>query len=187
MIYPVYLLGKPELREPTVPIAENSEDLQQLIDDMVDTMHGASGIGLAAPQIGKSERLFVVDVSTLEDTFEEEGQTMPPQPMVFINPEIVAESESECEFEEGCLSIPEIHEIVVRPETVRMRYLDRNFKPRDEEFTGMLARVIQHEFDHLNGVLFLDHLSALRRRLLKRRLADIRKGNVDTDYDVEAA
>ena len=117
MIRPVYLLGRPELREVTRRIESDSDELQSLIDDMIETMHGASGIGLAAPQIGRSERLFVVDVSPMAETLEEEGVEVPEQPMVFINASIVEEAEEDTEFEEGCLSIPEIHEIVVRPDT----------------------------------------------------------------------
>lgn len=187
MIRPIYLLGQPELREVTRRIESDSEEVQELIDDMIETMHGASGIGLAAPQIGRNERLFVVDVSPMRETLEEEGLDVPEQPMVFINASIMEESEEDTEFEEGCLSIPEIHELVIRPETVRIRYLDRYFEPQEGEFTGMLARVIQHEYDHIEGVLFIDHLSPLRRRLLKRRLADVQSGHVETDYEVLAA
>lgn len=186
MIRPVYLLGRPELREVTRRIESDSEELQALIDDMIQTMHAASGIGLAAPQIGRGERLFVVDVSPMAETLEEEGVAVPEQPMVFINASIVEEGEEDTEFEEGCLSIPDIHEIVVRPETVRIRYLNRHFEPHEDEFSGMLARVIQHEYDHVEGVLFIDYLSPLRRRLLKRRLEDISRGFVETDYEVLA-
>jgi peptide deformylase len=184
MIHPVYLLGRSELRETTQPVESDSQELQSLIDDMIETMHAASGIGLAAPQIGRTERLFVVDVSPMRESLEEEGVDVPEQPMVFLNAAIVLDSEEESEFEEGCLSIPDIHEVVVRPETIRIRYLGRDFEEREEEFSGMLARVIQHEYDHVEGILFIDHLSPLRRRLLKRRLADIRSGNVETDYEV---
>lgn len=186
MIRPVYLLGRPELRDVTRRIESDSDELQELIDDMIETMHGASGIGLAAPQVGRGERLFVVDVSAMRESLEEEGIDVPEQPMVFINASIVDESEESAEFEEGCLSIPEIHEIVIRPEAVRIRYLNRNFEQQEDEFTGMLARVIQHEYDHVDGVLFIDHLSPLRRRLLKRRLEEIRSGDVETDYEVLA-
>jgi len=182
MIRPVYLLGTKALREQTTPIESNSEDIQALVDDMIETMRAAKGIGLAAPQIGRNERLFVVDVSAMEEDFEEMGVVMPDQPMVFINAEIVDESEHEGEFEEGCLSIPDIHEIVVRPQGIRIHYLDRNFESREETYSGILARVIQHEYDHVDGVLFLDHLTAFKRRLLKRKLDDIRNGMVDADY-----
>lgn len=180
MILPIYVYGAPVLREPTEEVTENSAGLQQLVDDMIETMHGAAGIGLAAPQVGRRERLFVVDLSELQD--ELDGEALPPQPMVFINPEIVWEGPEDCEYEEGCLSIPEVRDYVVRPDQVRIRYLDRQFKPQEMEAEGMLARVIQHEYDHVEGVLFVDHLSAFRRRLLRRRLREMSEGDVEADY-----
>lgn len=186
MINPVYLLGNPELRRITAVVENNDQVVQTLIDDMIDTMHSASGIGLAAPQIGRSERIFVVDISPLKEDFEEEGEIMPDQPMVFINPEIIDASVEESEYDEGCLSIPDIHEEVFRPDVVVVKYLDRDFSERTFECDGMLARVIQHEHDHLDGVLFLDHITPLRRRLLKRRLKEITAGEIETDYPVFA-
>jgi len=186
MINPVYLLGNPELRRITTVVENNDQVVQTLVDDMIDTMHGASGIGLAAPQIGRSERIFVVDISPLKEDFEEKGEIMPDQPMVFINPEIVDVSVEESEYDEGCLSIPDIHEEVFRPDVVVVKYLDRDFSAQTFECSGMLARVIQHECDHLDGVLFLDHITPLRRRLLKRRLKEITAGEIDTDYPVFA-
>jgi len=184
MILPVYLLGNKVLREETKDVDANTTEVQLLIDKMIETMHGAAGIGLAAPQVGSSERIFVVDVSPMEEDFEEMGAIMPPQPMVFVNAEIVNESENEGEFEEGCLSIPDIHENVVRPSGIQITYLDRDFNEQDRTFSGILARVIQHEYDHVDGILFLDHLTAFKRRLLKRKLEDIRAGRIDTDYVV---
>ncbi|MEP0545506.1 MAG: peptide deformylase [Rhodothermales bacterium] len=185
MILPIYPYGSPILREETIPIEADSPALQQLIDDMVETMHAASGIGLAAPQIGRRERLFVVDLSAMaEDLMEELGE-IPPwarAPMAFINPEIVEEDEGVCEYEEGCLSIPDIRELVARPDRVRVRFLDRDFTEHDIVAGGILARVIQHELDHLHGVLFIDHISQLRRKLLKRRLNTIARGEGDADY-----
>jgi peptide deformylase len=186
MVLPIYLLGTDELRVEANDVAQDSPEIQQLIDDMIETMHAAKGIGLAAPQVGRSERIFVVDVSPMEEDFEEAGVPMPEQPMVFINAEITAESEEETDFEEGCLSIPDVHEVVVRPEALRIRYRDRSFSEREEEFDGILARVIQHEYDHVDGVLFIDHLTAFKRRLLKRRLQDIREGKTDASYTVLA-
>jgi len=186
MIHPIYLLGNPELRRETTTVAENSEALQDLISDMIETMHGASGIGLAAPQIGRNERIFVVDVSALEEDIVEKGLFMPPQPMAFINPQIISGSDETSTFEEGCLSIPDIHEDVDRPDSISIHYLNRSFEPQEETFAGILARVIQHEYDHLEGILFLDHITALRRRLLRRRLRDITDGVVETDYLVYA-
>jgi peptide deformylase len=184
MILPIYLLGNPVLREITEDVPEDSEVIQSLIDDMLETMHHAKGIGLAAPQIGRSERIFVVDVSSLESDLEEAGLFMPDQPMVFINPKIVSASESESDYEEGCLSIPDIHEDVMRPEVIQLKYLDRDFSERQGSFSGMLGRVLQHEYDHLEGILFIDHISSLRRRLLKRRLKEITAGETDAEYPV---
>ncbi|MEM8486048.1 MAG: peptide deformylase [Bacteroidota bacterium] len=181
MILPIYVYGAPILTQRTIEVTENTPELQQLIDDMIETMHGASGIGLAAPQVGRSERLFVVDLSPMV----EDDEDAEAAPVVFINPEIYEESEEDEEYEEGCLSIPDIREYVIRPEGVRLRYMDRNFKKHDIVAEGMLARVIQHEFDHLDGVLFLDHISPFKRRLLKRRLKEMARGNIEADYPLK--
>jgi len=180
MVLPIYVYGAPVLREQTEDVHENSPALQQLIDDMIDTMHGAAGIGLAAPQVGRMERLFVVDLTPLAE--EGEQPDIPSQPMVFINPEIIAEGETETEFEEGCLSIPDLHETVIRPEAVRVRFLNRAFEPQEMTVDGMMARVIQHEYDHLEGILFIDLISPFRRRLLRRRLREMARGEVDAEY-----
>lgn len=182
MVRPIYVYGTEALRRETDPVEENTEALQALIDDMIETMYAASGIGLAAPQIGRRERIFVVDASPMAEEAAEDGAPLPPQPMVFINPEIVWESEAECELEEGCLSIPDVREMVTRPERVEIHYLDRDFNERELEVGSVLARVIQHEYDHLEGVLFVDHLSAFRRRLLKRTLKRMARGDVEADY-----
>ena len=184
MIRPIYLLGTDELRAPTTAVERDSEDVQSLICDLIDTMHDASGLGLAAPQLGHSERVFVVDVTPMEREFEEDGIGMPAQPMIFIDAQIVGDIAEDEEFEEGCLSIPDIHENVIRPGGIKIEYLDRGFEKRDEVFEGILARVVQHEYDHIGGVLFIDHLSAFKRRLLKRKLDDIRNGVTDVDYQV---
>ncbi len=178
MILPIYVYGAPNLEKETIPVEANTPQLQQLIDDMFETMAGAAGIGLAAPQVGRTERLFVIDLSPMaDDKFDEEIG-----PMVFINPEIIEESDYEDEFEEGCLSIPDIREYVSRPERITVRYLDRDFKTQELEADGMLARVIQHEYDHLLGILFVEHLSPFRRRLLRRRLREMAEGRVEADY-----
>lgn len=182
MILPIRVYGDPILRKKTENVEENSEELQRLIDDMIETMRVAEGVGLAAPQVGRSERIFVADVTPMLDDFEGAEEWLPEQPMVAINPEIVWESEEDCELEEGCLSIPDIRELVVRPDEIRLCYLDRNFQPVEIEVKDVLARVIQHEFDHLEGILFIDHISAFRRRLLKRRLRDMARGDVEADY-----
>ena len=183
MILPIHIYGDPILRTETDDVASDSPELQQLIDDMIETMHGAAGIGLAAPQVGHTERLFVVDLRPLyEDLTPEEIAALPPQPMAFINPEIVWESDEDCAFEEGCLSIPDLREDVVRPERITIAYLDRHFEAHEMEVGSLLARVIQHEYDHLDGILFIDHISAFRRGLLKRRLREMARGQVEADY-----
>ncbi len=182
MILPVHTYGNPILREQTVGVEGNSPELQVLIDDMLETMHGAAGIGLAAPQVGRRERLFVVDLSALVEDEDEETLNWPDQPMVFINPVIEEDSDEECEFEEGCLSIPDIREEVMRPEAIRIRYLNRELEEVDLDAYGMLARVVQHEYDHLEGILFVDHISAFRRRLLRRKLREMADGIVEAEY-----
>ncbi len=190
MILPIYTYGQPILRETTLPVKEDSLDLQRLIDDMIDTMHEASGVGLAAPQVGRKERLFVVDLSgAAEDFAEAYGGDVPfyaQEPLALINPEILQVDEAtSMEFEEGCLSIPGIVEWVTRPDLLRIRFLDRQFNAHEVDAGNMLARVFQHELDHLNGVLFLDHLSPLKKRLLKRRLSDMAEGAVEAEYTIK--
>ncbi len=184
MILPIRVYGDEILRIEAAPVEADSEALQQLIDDMVETMHGASGIGLAAPQVGERQRLFVLDLTPMQEEIENEGVPLPPQPMVLINPEITWESAESCEYEEGCLSIPDLREHVTRPERVRIAYLDRRFEPQEMEAGSFLARAMQHELDHLDGILFTDHISAFRRRLLKRRLREMAAGNVEADYQL---
>ncbi len=182
MVLPVHAYGHEALREETAPVEENSEELQTLIDNMIETMYAAAGIGLAAPQVGRSERLFVVDVTPMADEMEAENESVPPQPMVFINPELTWESDAEADFEEGCLSIPDVREVVTRPERVVVRYRDRTFEEQEREVGSVLARVIQHERDHLDGILFTDYLSSFRKRLLRRTLRKIAEGDVEADY-----
>lgn len=184
MVLPIYVYGTATLRRETEPVQEDTEALQTLIDDMIETMYAASGIGLAAPQVDRPERIFVVDASPMAEEAEEDGEPLPPQPMVFINPEIVWESEAACDLEEGCLSIPDVREVVTRPERIKIRYRDRDFEERELEVGSILARVIQHEYDHLDGVLFVDHLSAFRKRLLKRTLKRMARGDVEADYSL---
>ena len=177
MILPIRLYGDPILRARTKEVASDSEELQELVGNMVETVRAASGIGLAAPQVGRSERLFVVDLSAVDDDWDRE-------PMVFINPVLLWESEEEEEFEEGCLSIPDLRELVFRPERVCIAYLDRTFTRCEREMDNLLARVIQHEYDHLDGTLFIDHISPFRRSLLRRRLREIARGAVEAQYAV---
>lgn len=181
MIYPIVVYGDPVLRQRAKDIAAGT-DVKQLVADMFETMHAASGIGLAAPQIGKSMRLFVVDAAALEE--DEPG--MMDFKKVFINPMMLEELGTPWEFEEGCLSIPNIREKISRKEKLKVRYYDEDWNLHEEEFDGMRARIIQHEYDHIEGKLFLDYLTPLKKRLLKGRLADISKGKVDTEYRILA-
>jgi peptide deformylase len=178
MIYPIVMYGDPVLRQKAKDI-EKGTDMKQLIDDMYDTMHAASGIGLAAPQIGKAIRLFVVDGTQLEDE-----EHMNDFKKVFINPQMIQEVGAAWEFEEGCLSIPNIREKVSRKGELRIKYYDENWELHEEEYDGMKARIIQHEYDHIEGKLFVDYLTPLKKRLLKGKLSDISKGKVDTEYRI---
>ena len=192
MILPIYAYGQPVLRERAAEIEGDSPELQQLIDDMIETMHGAHGVGLAAPQVGHGLRLFVADLSPYAEDLADENDGEVPDyaqgPLVFINPELVLdEASDQVDVEEGCLSIPELREIVWRPDALKISYLDRHFVRQELEAVGQFARVLQHEFDHLNGVLYLDHLSPLRRRLLQRRLKAIARGDVEADYPLAFA
>jgi peptide deformylase len=191
MILPVYTYGAQILRERTQRVQSDSEEIQRLIDDMIETMHGASGVGLAAPQVGRSERLFVIDLRAAEEELvdyeeadESETALQSIVPLVFINPELELLEGARVDFEEGCLSVPELREEVERPEAVRIQFHDRFFQARELEVDGLLARVIQHEFDHLDGVLFVDHLSPLKRRLIRRRLREMARGEVTADYPI---
>ncbi|MBX2900205.1 MAG: peptide deformylase [Cyclobacteriaceae bacterium] len=180
MIYPIVMYGDAVLRKRATDI-EKGTDLTQLIADMFETMDEANGIGLAAPQIGKSIRLFVVDGTGLQDE-----PTLKDFKKAFINPQITDEYGNEWPFEEGCLSIPNIREEVLRKETVRIKYFDETWNAFDEEFSGMKARIIQHEYDHIEGKLFVDYLSPLKKRMLKSKLTNISKGDVDTEYRIAA-
>ncbi len=178
MIYPIVMYGDPVLRQKAKDI-EKGTDLKQLIEDMYETMHAANGIGLAAPQIGKAIRLFVVDGTQLEDE-----EHMTDFKKAFINPQIVEEVGTPWEFEEGCLSIPNIREKVSRKGELKIKYYDENWELHEEEYDSMKARIIQHEYDHIEGKLFVDYLTPLKKRLLKGKLADISKGKVDTEYRI---
>ena len=178
MIYPIVIYGSPVLRKKSVNIDPDYPELGKLIDDMYLTLAEAEGVGLAAPQIGKNIRLFIVDCTP----WAEENPELADFRKVFVNAEIYERSEQTSHFEEGCLSIPGIHETVVRPVSIRMRYLDENFVEHDEEFSGYPARVIQHEYDHLEGKVFTDHLSPLRRNLLKSKILKLAKGQYRCNY-----
>jgi peptide deformylase len=185
MILPIRAYGDPVLKKVAPEITPDHPGLKELIADMFETMYSASGVGLAAPQIGHSIRLFVVDASPFAE--EEDGKPSEEPHLkdfkrVFINAYIVEEEGEEWPFEEGCLSIPGIREEVERQPRIVVQYLDENFKEHEETFEGFAARVIQHEHDHLDGILFTDHLSPLRRRMIKGRLRDISEGRTDAKY-----
>jgi peptide deformylase len=178
MIYPIVAYGDPVLKKKAENITKDYEGLADLIDNMWETMYSANGIGLAAPQIGKSIRLFIVDATA----FEEDEPELADFKKVFINAQILEEDGEKWAFNEGCLSIPKIREDISRHEEIVIEYYDENFKKHKDTYSGMAARIIQHEYDHIDGILFVDHLSPLRRRLLSGKLSDITKGNVDVDY-----
>ncbi|MCB0476218.1 MAG: peptide deformylase [Flavobacteriaceae bacterium] len=185
MILPIVAYGDPILRKVAADIDKDYPDLEQFIADMFETMDNARGVGLAAPQVNKSIRLFIVDTSPFADNDEfspEEQEPLKDFKRIFINAKIVKEDGDEWAFNEGCLSIPNINEDVFRQPDIKMEYLDENFVKHTETFTGLIARVIQHEYDHIEGVLFTDRISSLKRRLIRKKLDNISKGIVDVDY-----
>lgn len=182
MILPIYIYGQPVLRKVAQDIdAENYPNLNKLIDNMYETMYHADGVGLAGPQVGLSERIFVVDLSPMAS---EEHPEFADFKKVFINAHITERSGELELVEEGCLSIPGIHEKVPREGEVTIAYLDEDLQPREERYTGFMARVIQHEYDHLDGILFTDRISPLRKRMVKNKLANMEKGKVACDYKI---
>ncbi|WKZ59928.1 MAG: peptide deformylase [Cyclobacteriaceae bacterium] len=185
MVYPIVMYGDPVLRQRAKDV-EPGTDLSQLIEDMYETMHAAQGIGLAAPQIGKSIRLFVVDGTGLEKDDDEAEEGMEDFKKAFINPVMLEELGTPWDFEEGCLSIPNIREKISRKDTIRIRYYNENWELKEEEYDGMQARIIQHEYDHIEGKLFIDYLTSLKKRLLKGKLTDISRGDVKTEYRILA-
>ncbi len=178
-ILPIYLYGNDVLKKKAKPVPEVGDEEIKLIQDMFETMNASSGIGLAANQVGELKQILVVDISELES-----GKGT--KPIVMINPEII-EEEGEWEMEEGCLSIPEIRENVRRPEKITVVYDDINMEEMELEVDGLLARVIQHEMDHLNGILFIDHLSSTKKTLLRSKLKKVMKGDLEIPYDVVIA
>ena len=172
MLYEIQTYGKEILRAKTREIPAISDQIHEVVSNMFETMYAAEGIGLAAPQVSRSIRLFVIDISPLE-----EGE----RKRVYINPQIYAYGDEMDDYEEGCLSIPTIREIVTRPTSIKIRYQDLKGKAYDEEVDGFLARVIQHEYDHLEGILFVDHLSSLKRSLLKKTLKKIAAGEIEVE------
>lgn len=185
MILPIVAYGDPVLRKMAKAIEKNYLNLEELINNMWETMYNAHGVGLAAPQIGQPIRLFIVDTTPFADDEElssEEQKALKGFRKVFINAQIVEETGAEWAFNEGCLSIPDVREDVNRKDTINITYVDEKFEKHTETYDGLLARVIQHEYDHIEGVLFTDKLSSLKRRLLKGRLANISKGNIKVEY-----
>ena len=182
MIYPITLYGDPILKKYAQDIVPDQDDLSELVADMFETMSHANGVGLAGPQIGKSLRIFVVDSTPMK---------APEEPIksglrqVFINPEIIEEHGEKWPFEEGCLSIPGIREDVMRASNVKITFFDEYWERHTCEYHGVDARIIQHEYDHIEGILFTDHISAFKRRLLKSKLTNISKGKVEAEYKVK--
>jgi peptide deformylase len=181
MKYPVTVYGDTLLRKTAKDIEKDNPKLKEIIENMWETMYYSDGVGLAAPQVGMSIRLFVIDASSGAD----EEPELEGFKKVFINPEIIETTGEEWVMNEGCLSLPEIREDVSRPDEVTIHYFDENFVEHEETYRGFAGRVIQHEYDHLEGKLFIDYLSPLRKRLLKSRLLDISKGKVNTHYRIK--
>lgn len=183
MKLPVYLYGHPVLRRVSEPVSHDYPDFKQLIDNMFETMYASEGVGLAAPQIGRNDRIVVIDADPVGDSFPE----CAGRKMVLVNPEIeVLEGES-CSRAEGCLSLPGLSENVNRVEHIRLSWLDEEFKPHTEEISGFLARIVQHECDHLEGKVYIDHISLIRKQLIRTKLHNIMLGKIRCDYPVKYA
>ncbi len=178
MKLPIYAYGHPILKRVALPVETMDEKLQAFIEDMWETMYQASGVGLAAPQVGASQRVFIVDtLQIMEDEEKEKGIRK-----IFINPVKIEETGEEYAYEEGCLSIPDIRADVNRQRRIKLSYRDENFEEQTEVFEGVNARVIQHEYDHIEGILFVEKINPLKRNILRRKLDKIRKGKVNVDY-----
>ena len=188
MIYPIVAYGDPVLRKVTVDI-DKSYDVKKLSEDMFETMYNAKGVGLAAPQIGINLRIFVVDGRPFNEGEDMKERDKDPSLIdfkkIFINAESLEEDGDDWAFEEGCLSIPDVREDIYRPEYVTIRYFDTDWNEHTEEYEGLAARIIQHEYDHIDGILFTDHLNPVKKRMLKNKLAKITKGRVDVDYKMK--
>ena len=183
MKLPVYLYGHPVLRRVSEPVSPDYPDFKQLIDNMFETMYASEGVGLAAPQIGRNDRIVVIDADPVGDSFPE----CAGRKMVLVNPEIeVLEGES-CSRAEGCLSLLGLSENVNRVEYIRLSWLDEEFKPHTEEISGFLARIVQHECDHLEGKVYIDHISLIRKQLIRTKLHNIMLGKIRCDYPVKYA
>ena len=191
MILPILAYGDPVLRKKGLEIDKTHPGLEQLIRDMFETMYEANGVGLAAPQVGRSIRLFIIDAKPFSDEEDDDGNPLPENQKlknfkkIFINARILEEEGEKWKFTEGCLSIPKIREEVERKPDIKIEYYDEHFKKHTETYEGVAARIIQHEYDHIEGKLFVDKISALRKRLLKGKLADITKGKIDVAYKMK--
>ena len=188
MILPIVAYGSPVLKKKAIEISKDYPNLEELIDNMFETMYNANGVGLAAPQIGLSIRLFVIDAKPFsqdESLTESEVKELQDFKRVFINPKIIEENGVEWDFNEGCLSIPDVHEDIFRKPEIKIEYQDQNFDTKIEILSGLPARVVQHEYDHIEGVLFTDRISNLKKRLIKSRLTNITKGNIDVGYKMK--
>jgi peptide deformylase len=190
MILPIYAFGQPVLKKVASDIDKDYPNLPQLLEDMWETMYKAEGVGLAAPQVGLPIRLFIVDSIKPTEEDEEKNKKEPEEPgikQVFINAKMIEETGLSATYEEGCLSIPDIKGDVLRQPVIRVRYLDENFEPHEETFRGINARIIQHEYDHIEGILFTERLKPIKRQLIKRKLEAIRQGKVKVDYKMKFA
>ena len=185
MILPIVAYGDPILKQRAKEISSSSKDLEILLKNMWETMYAANGVGLAAPQVGKSLRLFIVDGSPFSveaSLTEDEKNELKGFKKVFINPKILQKSDDLENFNEGCLSIPDVRGDVTRPTTIKIKYQNQYFKEITEHISGLPSRIVQHEYDHLEGILFTDKLSALKKKLLKNKLLKISRGNINVDY-----
>lgn len=180
MIKPIFAFGNPVLRKVAQNIKPDYAKLPELISSMFETMEASEGIGLAAPQIGLAIRLFVIDATTMEEDYPEAANFK----KVFINPTIIEESGNEWAFNEGCLSVPGIREDIIRKSVIKITYFNENFKEHTDTFSGICARIIQHEYDHLQGKLFVDRVNPLKKRLIQGKLNNIEKGKVPVNYKI---
>ena len=188
MLLPIIAYGHPVLKRKAEVISKDYPKLKELIDSMFETMYNASGVGIAAPQIGQSIRLFIVDTTPFSEDdslSDKERNQLKSFKKIFINPKIIEESGDDWSFDEGCLSIPNIRESVLRQPEIKIQYFDENFIKHVQSFDGLLARVIQHEYDHVEGILFTDKLSSFKKQLLKKKLLKISSGKLSFDYEME--
>lgn len=193
MILPIVVYGDPVLRKVCEDIDKNHEGLEQLIKDMFETMYNANGVGLAAPQVGKAIRLFVIDTKPFTESDDDDDDEFTPEQKkelkvfkkVFINARILDEEGEEWKFSEGCLSIPKIREDVLRKPNIEIEYYDEKFVKHTEKYDGVIARVIQHEYDHIEGILFTDKVGAFKRKMISGKLNDIASGKIGADYKIK--